>query len=47
MNDHTLWNGAGPAWLLLAGALVMLMVPGVAFFYSGMVRAGKRVIRDS
>ncbi|GAA1421711.1 ammonium transporter [Catellatospora coxensis] len=39
MND-TVWNGANTGWLLVAGALTMLMVPGVAFFYGGMVRAG-------
>ncbi|SHK04815.1 ammonium transporter [Pseudonocardia thermophila] len=27
------------AWVLVAAALVMLMTPGVAFFYGGMVRA--------
>ncbi|MBI4939642.1 MAG: ammonium transporter [Actinobacteria bacterium] len=27
------------AWVIVATALVMLMTPGVAFFYSGMVRA--------
>jgi Amt family ammonium transporter len=26
------------AWLLIAAALVMLMTPGVALFYGGMVR---------
>lgn len=26
------------AWLLMAGALVLLMTPGLAFFYGGMVR---------
>ncbi|MEN0086416.1 MAG: ammonia channel protein, partial [Leifsonia sp.] len=25
-------------WLLVAAALVLLMTPGVAFFYGGMVR---------
>ena len=27
------------AWMLISSALVMLMVPGLAFFYGGMVRA--------
>ena len=27
------------AWVLASGALVLLMTPGLAFFYSGMVRA--------
>ncbi len=26
------------AWLLMSSALVMLMTPGLAFFYGGMVR---------
>lgn len=31
-------NSADTAWLLISSALVMLMTPGVAFFYAGMVR---------
>jgi Amt family ammonium transporter len=31
-------NQADTVWLLLSAALVMLMTPGVAFFYGGMVR---------
>jgi Amt family ammonium transporter len=31
-------NAADTAWLLISAALVMLMTPGVAFFYGGMVR---------
>src|SRR6187455_2991642 len=27
------------AWVLLSAALVLLMTPGLAFFYGGMVRA--------
>lgn len=27
------------AWVLTGAALVMLMTPGVAFFYGGMVRS--------
>ncbi|NOZ82956.1 MAG: ammonium transporter, partial [Euryarchaeota archaeon] len=27
------------AWLIVATALVMLMIPGVGFFYGGMVRS--------
>lgn len=30
---------ADTAWLLISAALVMLMVPGLAFFYSGMVHS--------
>jgi Amt family ammonium transporter len=31
-------NQADTVWVLLSAALVMLMTPGVAFFYGGMVR---------
>ncbi|MDP7534938.1 MAG: hypothetical protein QGI88_14345, partial [SAR202 cluster bacterium] len=27
------------AWMLAASALVLLMTPGLAFFYGGLVRA--------
>ncbi|GAB2531617.1 ammonium transporter [Rufibacter soli] len=30
-------NGADMAWMLTASALVLIMTPGLAFFYSGMV----------
>nr|WP_294944845.1 ammonium transporter [uncultured Mucilaginibacter sp.] len=32
------YNGADVAWLLISTALVLLMTPGLAFFYGGMVR---------
>jgi Amt family ammonium transporter len=32
-------NGADTAWVLAATALVLLMAPGPAIFYGGMVRA--------
>ncbi len=32
-------NTGDTAYVLLSAALVMLMIPGLAFFYSGMVRA--------
>ena len=32
-------NTGDTAWLLTASALVLLMIPGLAFFYGGMVRA--------
>lgn len=32
-------SGADTAWLLVSTALVMLMTPGLAFFYGGMVRS--------
>jgi Amt family ammonium transporter len=31
-------NGADTAWVLVASALVMLMTPGLALFYGGLVR---------
>lgn len=31
-------NSGDTAWMLVATALVMLMTPGLAFFYGGMVR---------
>jgi len=31
-------DGADTAWMLICSALVMLMVPGLALFYGGMVR---------
>ncbi len=31
-------NTGDTAWLLISTALVMLMTPGLAFFYGGMVR---------
>ena len=31
------FSGADTAWMLTATALVLLMTPGVAFFYGGMV----------
>jgi len=32
-------NAGDTAWVLASAALVMLMTPGLAFFYGGMVRA--------
>jgi Amt family ammonium transporter len=32
-------NAGDTAWLLASTALVLLMAPGLAFFYGGMVRA--------
>src|ERR1044072_3351890 len=31
-------NSGDASWLLVASALVLLMTPGLAFFYGGMVR---------
>lgn len=36
-------NAADTAWVLISAALVMLMVPGLAFFYSGMVQSNNVV----
>ncbi len=36
--DFTLDSG-NTAWMITATALVLLMTPGLAFFYGGMVRA--------
>ncbi len=38
MTTPTL-NAADTAWMLVSTALVLLMVPGLALFYAGMVRA--------
>lgn len=38
-QEATAVNPANTAWLLLSSALVMLMVPGLAIFYGGMVRS--------
>ncbi len=37
------FNSGDTAWLLMSAAMVMLMTPGVALFYGGMVR-GKNVL---
>ena len=29
------------SWLLISAALVMLMMPGLALFYGGLVRSGR------
>ena len=42
MEDFALDSG-NTAWILTASALVLLMTPGLAFFYGGMVR-GKSVL---
>ena len=35
-------SGSTIAWLITATALVMLMTPGVGFFYGGLV--GRRIL---
>ncbi|WP_073836878.1 ammonium transporter [Micromonospora sp. CB01531] len=36
--DHAQVDAGATAWLLISAALVLLMTPGMAFFYGGMVR---------
>jgi len=40
---NTSFSAGDTAWILVASALVLLMTPGLAFFYGGMVR-GKNVL---
>ncbi len=42
--DYDAQTAVNSLWLIVAAALVLLMTPGVAFFYGGMVKA-KSVIR--
>ncbi|HLB10683.1 MAG TPA: ammonia channel protein, partial [Gemmatimonadaceae bacterium] len=37
MNAAVEISAGDTAWVLIAAALVMLMVPGLAFFYGGLV----------
>ncbi|QAY62245.1 ammonium transporter [Xylanimonas allomyrinae] len=37
------WDTGNAAWMLMSASLVLLMTPGLAFFYGGMVR-GKSVL---
>ncbi len=42
MEHYPIWdqpNTGDTAWMLASSALVLLMTPGLAFFYGGMVRA--------
>ena len=38
-QEDTAWIVEIPAWVLISSALVLLMVPGLAFFYGGLVRS--------
>lgn len=38
-TDDLLANSGNAAWMLMAASLVLLMTPGVAFFYGGMSRS--------
>ena len=35
--EPSILNPADTAWILISSALVMLMTPGLAFFYGGLV----------
>ncbi|UIR57668.1 ammonium transporter [Sphingobacterium sp. SRCM116780] len=37
-NHHFVYNAADIAWMLTSTALVLIMTPGLAYFYGGMVR---------
>lgn len=43
MNSSLVVDGGDTAWLLVSTAMVMLMTPGLALFYGGMVQ-GKNVL---
>jgi len=36
-NENYTYNGADVAWMLTSAALVLIMTPGLAYFYGGMV----------
>jgi len=38
-DDPMEWDTGATAWMLTSASLVLLMTPGLAFFYGGMVRA--------
>ena len=38
-TDDLLANSGNAAWMLMAASLVLLMTPGLAFFYGGMSRS--------
>lgn len=37
-DDNYVYNGADVAWMLTSTALVLIMTPGLAYFYGGMVK---------
>ena len=41
------YNTGDTAWILASAALVLLMTPGLAFFYGGMVRGNFRIEGDT
>ena len=38
MQAGTIDSGGHTAWMLISMALVQLMLPGLAFFYAGLLR---------
>ena len=40
------FNNADTAWMIVASALVLLMTPGLAFFYGGMVSKNFYVVKE-
>ncbi len=46
LADEAVANAGDTAWMLVSSALVLLMLPGLALFYAGMVRA-KNVLSTS
>lgn len=42
-QDAPVISGGDTAWVLVSSALVLLMTPGLAFFYAGMVRSKNAV----
>ncbi|NGM61406.1 ammonium transporter [Sphingobacterium sp. SGG-5] len=38
LNDNNEYNAADIAWMLASTALVLIMTPGLAYFYGGMVK---------
>ncbi|GAA1348880.1 ammonium transporter [Streptomyces beijiangensis] len=41
MDAAGVFDSGNTAWLMMASAMVMLMAPGLAFFYGGMVKTGQ------
>ena len=42
--DGAAINPGDTAWMLIASALVLLMTPGLAFFYGGMVQSKNLIL---
>ena len=39
METEAMWGVASQVWVMVSAALVLLMTPGLAFFYGGLSRA--------